>query len=362
LEMEVAEHDIRAPTTDQLDDAGVDTATEKGHGATGTTRASGDIIGIETKLGAQYSGGGTNGLGDQSGGHRAPGSGRGVADGAQWGIARGSVEAKVADAVDNTNHGTGIEVARPRVADNFATDTIFLGSERESDEGDTVEVSELTSERIKTSVADEELDIAEAKRVAFTRAAIFARAKEPKERHVAQVGHSKADVVAVEGGQLANIVENGKRKRFDARRWGVFLGITAKLTVKAEVKEAGAYLVARVQGPHAGEALADGAEVVLHCSRSYRLAAAGKGSNTDAMGKDLEDANFVRDVREQGVLVEGDTDLGPDGPVFAGGSVAARNDAGLGRFFCKAEITAKVICGLRGQRTQDRCCGYVVLK
>jgi hypothetical protein len=51
--MEVAEHDIRAPPTDKLDDAGVDPATKKGHSATGTARASGDIVGIETKLGAK---------------------------------------------------------------------------------------------------------------------------------------------------------------------------------------------------------------------------------------------------------------------------------------------------------------------
>jgi hypothetical protein len=117
-------------------------------------------------------------------------------------------------------------------------------------------------------------------------------------------------------------------------------------------------LVPRVRGPHAGEALADGAEVVLHCSRSDRLVAgiAGKGTDADAMGKNLEDTDFVCDVREQGVLVEGGTESSPDGPVLAGGSVAARNDSGLGRFFCKAEITAELIFDRRGQRTQD--CGW----
>ena len=121
----------------------------------------------------------------------------------------------------------------------------------------------------------------------------------------------------------------------------------------------GAYLVSRVQGPHAGEALADGAEVLLHCSRSDRLVAgiAGKGTDSDAVSKDLEDTDFIRDVREEGVLVEGDTEGGPDGPVFAGGSAAARNDSGLGRFFCKAEITAELMFDLRGQRTQDCGCG-----
>jgi hypothetical protein len=185
----VAEHDIKAPRTDKLDDTGVDTATKKCHGATCTTRASGNIVGIETKLGsAQNSCGGTNRLGGQSGRNNAPCSGCGVSDGAQGGIGRNALEAEVADSVDNTNHGVGIEVAGPVVADNFATDTIFICTcecESESDKGDTAEVSEVIRERIKATVANEELHVAEPKRVALTGAAIFARAKEPKERHVA---------------------------------------------------------------------------------------------------------------------------------------------------------------------------------
>jgi hypothetical protein len=86
--MEVAEHDIRAPPTDKLDDAGVDPATKKGHGATCTTRASGDIVGIETKRGSQDSCGGTNRLGDQWGRNSAICSGCGASDGAQGGIGR----------------------------------------------------------------------------------------------------------------------------------------------------------------------------------------------------------------------------------------------------------------------------------
>jgi hypothetical protein len=78
-----------------------------------------------------------------------------TADGAQWGIVRSIMEAKVADSFDNANHGADIEVAGPGVADNLATDTIFLGSERESDESDAVEVSELASERIKAIVVNE---------------------------------------------------------------------------------------------------------------------------------------------------------------------------------------------------------------
>jgi hypothetical protein len=116
--------------------------------------------------------------------------------------------------------------------------------------------------------------------------------------------------------------------------------------------------VAWVRAPHAGEALTDGTEVILHCSRSDRLAAGvpDKLSDTDAVGKDLENADFVSDVGEQGILVEGVTERNPDGPVFAGGYVAARNDSGLGRFLRKAEITAEFIFDLSGQSTHDSLC------
>jgi hypothetical protein len=58
---------------------------------------------------------------------------------------------------------------------------------------------------------------------------------------------------------LANIVKDTKRKGLDTSRRGILFRVTAKLTVEAEVSLVGAYLMPRVQGPHAGEALADGA-------------------------------------------------------------------------------------------------------
>ena len=159
----------------------------------------------------------------------------------------------------------------------------------------------------------------------------------------------------MEGGHFAYVVEDSERKWLDTSWRRVFLGVTAKLAVQTEINQGGTFLVARVQGPHTGEALTDGAEVVLHCSRSDRFVAGVtcKGSCADSMGKDLEKSDFVSDVKEQGALVEGDTKGCPDVPVLAGGSAAARNDSGLGRFFCKAEITAELIFDLRGQSTQD---------
>lgn len=165
-------------------------------------------------------------------------------------------------------------------------------------------------------------------------------------------------------GHLTDIVKDGERERLDARGRRVLLGVAAELSVKAEIKLVRHWLVTWVRGPHAGEALTDGAEVVLHCARANRFVAgvARELTDTDAVGKDLEDTDLVRDVEEQGLLSDGDTKLNPDSPVGVGGGVAARNDAGGDRFFCKAEVTAELIGRLNGQSTQDSGCGYVSLK
>ncbi len=97
--------------------------------------------------------------------------------------------AEVADPVDNAYHGARKLVARSGMADNLATDTVFLGSKGESDERDASQVGDITGERVKAIVSNEQLDVAEAIRVALSRTAILAGTKGPKESHVAQVGY-----------------------------------------------------------------------------------------------------------------------------------------------------------------------------
>jgi hypothetical protein len=70
------------------------------------------------------------------------------------------LETEVAYAVDNTDYWAGVEVVGPGMSNNLATNAIFLCSERESDEGDPVEVIKRTSERVYAIVSDEELDVA----------------------------------------------------------------------------------------------------------------------------------------------------------------------------------------------------------
>lgn len=106
--------------------------------------------------------------------------------------------------------------------------------------------------------------------MALTRSAVLAGSKEPNKHYVAQVGHSKANLVVVQGGQLANIVKNGDWKRFDWR-------VAVKLSVNEEISQGCAYSVAWVQVPHPDEVLTDEAGVVLHRSRSDQLVAGISG-------------------------------------------------------------------------------------
>ena len=72
------------------------------------------------------------------------------------------------------------------------------------------------------------------------------------------------------------------------------------------------------------------------------------------MGKDLEDRDFVsNNGGRQGVLLDGEAKPTPDGPI----GVLTRNNSGLNRFFCKAEINAEIVGVRRGQSFQDSAYG-----
>jgi hypothetical protein len=51
LEVEVAQHFVGTPSADEADDVGVDVSTEEGHGARGSERPSGDVIGKKSQSG-----------------------------------------------------------------------------------------------------------------------------------------------------------------------------------------------------------------------------------------------------------------------------------------------------------------------
>jgi hypothetical protein len=97
------------------------------------------------------------------------------------------------------------------------------------------------------------LNVAEAKRSGVRREAIFARAEEVKETEVRHVGCGSAKGVASDIGRSENIVEEGKRDRFDSAWWGVLFGVASVQGGEADIELAKA-VQARVNEAQAGEA------------------------------------------------------------------------------------------------------------
>jgi hypothetical protein len=147
------------------------------------------------------------------------------------------VEAKVADAVDTANHGTGIEVAGLGMTENLATDALFCV--------ENVTVTKVTwfrSARSQVSGSRQSLpmDICTSHRrngwlSLELQYAPGRRGQQNKRRPCSSSPTPcKVDLAAVEGGHLANIVENGEQNFNSRRRRRALLGVTAKLAVKQE--------------------------------------------------------------------------------------------------------------------------------
>jgi len=112
-----------------------------------------------------------------------------------------------------------------------------------------------------------------------------------KKCHVARISYSEADVVAVGSSHSSDVVETTERQRLDLTGGWVLFGVRAEPAVERKIGLSRDWVDARVGGPHAGEALRDGAKVVLHCSRLDLVVAvvAGQRAGTDLVGKDLKD-------------------------------------------------------------------------
>ena len=103
--MEVSKHDIGAPSTDELNDARVNAAAKKCHGASGAAGAGRDVGGQETERGAQHGRGKPDGFRDQAGTHTAPSCPGRAADGAQRGVWGSIMGPEVADPVEDAHDG-----------------------------------------------------------------------------------------------------------------------------------------------------------------------------------------------------------------------------------------------------------------
>ena len=188
LEVEIAEHGIAAPPAEQLDDVGINLTAEEGHGAGGTEGTGRNGLGRQVELGQ---GGGS---GAKVGGY----VGRGevgppilVAVGAKQfgGVCMFGV--KVVDATGEGANGVGVKGGVGIVADDFATDCIFLGGESKGGEIGTEEVVQRRGVR-DDAIGRAKFDVTKAKRggVFGSRARIFARSKEEEEGDPDHVGEA----------------------------------------------------------------------------------------------------------------------------------------------------------------------------
>ena len=131
MEMKVAEHSVRTPSSHHFDDVGVDTSAEEGHGAAGAKGTGIDIGWVETMRSGGSSdanGGGDKGRGDV-------GFAGGCVDVVEGRERVGSVRAEVEDAASEGDNGTCERMAAAPVGQDFATDHVFLGGELELSTG-----------------------------------------------------------------------------------------------------------------------------------------------------------------------------------------------------------------------------------
>ena len=75
------------------------------------------------------------------------------------------------------------------------------------------------------------------------------------------------------------------------------------------------------------------------------------------VGVDHEGSNFVGGMGEGRIQAEAGAEVDPGAPAFVPALGRGRNDAGAGRCFRKAEISAESMAGRSGCSRQGRACG-----
>ena len=109
LDVEVTEHFVRFPPTNQADDVGVDAGAEQGHGAAGAETAGRNAVGVEIEGRSRGGGGCAQGLGNGMAANGQPGVG--LPNHVERGGGGGVVGAKVENAANEGKDRTGKLVA-----------------------------------------------------------------------------------------------------------------------------------------------------------------------------------------------------------------------------------------------------------
>ena len=130
----------------QLNDVGVHTAAEHGHGTVGMQTASGDVRGREMKV-REGSSRDTECGGERLRGDLVPGSTN--SNQAKGVIRAGTIEAKVDDTVDEHGSRAGNRVATAAMGNGFTTDSVLLGVKGEGRVRGSTDVLERRGEQVE---------------------------------------------------------------------------------------------------------------------------------------------------------------------------------------------------------------------
>ena len=124
LHVEIPEHGVGAPATDELDDVGVDAGAEEGHGTGRAQGARFHVAELEAKGLAVFGDGFTEESGDRAYA-KVMASATGVPR-MEGGVRRGSILSKMKEATDDSEDRAEVGVSAASVANLFAGNGVLL--------------------------------------------------------------------------------------------------------------------------------------------------------------------------------------------------------------------------------------------
>ena len=120
-------------------------------------------------------------------------------------------------------------------------------------------------------------------------------------------------------GSAVHVEEEGDGHGADAGGRWIFLFVACELAAEAKI-DFSHPVQSGVSGPHAGEDLADGAEVLLHLAFLNFFARCCQDARSNSDCEDLEDRDWVVDALEIGGDAKVGAERGPNSPVGSVGT------------------------------------------
>ena len=158
LYMQVAEHGVGAPATNETDEIRIDPCTEECHGTTGTEGAGFDVIRAKPIVATMCRDKAPEVASDGAGMQGCGAAPYSVVD-VQWGVRRCAISAKVLDASCNGAHRAEIGVAAGRMPNLFSPNAILLCGEHENNESGDGEIRQRGGRDIEACCSTVELDV-----------------------------------------------------------------------------------------------------------------------------------------------------------------------------------------------------------